>query len=428
MRILVVGSGGREHSICWAIAKSSLCRELFCAPGNAGISSLASCIDIQADDIEKIVKFAKDESIDFVIVGPETPLVLGLTDRLIESGIKTFGPSMSAAKLEGSKAYMKDIVSRSGIPTAKYKSFTRAELAKKYISEQGAPIVIKTDGLAAGKGVILCKSISEAHEAVDKMMTEKIFGESGNEVIVEEFLTGEEVSFFVLTDGKVSIPLTSAQDYKAVGDGDIGPNTGGMGAYSPAPIMTKELSNQVMNSIITPSVEAMAKAGTPYAGILFAGLMITENGPKLLEYNIRFGDPECQVLMRRIKSDLLPILIAASEGTLEGQQIEWHDVYSMIVVMAAQGYPGSYKKGGEIAGIEKAEEISDVIVFHSGTKKVNKKIIANGGRVLGVTSLANSVTQVKENVYKAVKKIKWKDGFYRNDIGWRAINLEKASK
>lgn len=426
MKVLVVGGGGREHALCWVIAASPLCDHLFCAPGNAGIADVAECIAIGAEDIDGLVTFATEKAIDFVVVGPEAPLVAGLADRLSEAGIKVFGPSAEAARLEGSKGHMKDVLAKSGVPTAAYGRFTDADAAKSYITEQGAPIVVKTDGLAAGKGVILCDTVADAHAAVDTMMADKAFGTAGDEIVVEEFLDGEEVSFFVLVDGTHALPLVSAQDHKAVGDGDTGPNTGGMGAYSPAPVMTSALEKEVMDTIIMPTVKALAEDGTPYVGVLYAGLMITANGPKILEYNVRFGDPECQVLMLRLKSDLLPALIASADGQLSHFDLRWHDDAALVVVMAANGYPGSYEKGTEIKNLDAANAVDDVVVFHAGTKADGTKVLASGGRVLGVTATGSSVGDAQAKAYKAVDAIDWPDGFCRRDIGWRAIAREQS--
>lgn len=426
MKVLVVGGGGREHALCWAIGASPLCDHLYCAPGNAGIASHAECVPIDAEDLDGIVAFSREKGIDFVVIGPEAPLVAGLADRLRESKIKVFGPSEAAAKLEGSKAHMKDLLAQCEVPTAAYGRFTDPDSAKAYISDQGAPIVVKTDGLAAGKGVILCDTIDAAHSAVDKMMADKTFGDAGNEIVVEEFLDGEEASFFVFVDGMHALPLVSAQDHKAVGDGDTGPNTGGMGAYSPAPVMTKALEAEVMETIINPTVKALADAGTPYVGVLFAGLMITADGPKILEYNVRFGDPECQVLMMRLKSDILPALIAAADGQLDHFDLRWREDTALVVVMAANGYPGPYEKDSEIKNLEAANTRQDVFVFHAGTKADGNRLLASGGRVLGVTATGNSVREAKIKAYGAVKAIDWPDGFCRTDIGWRAIDREQA--
>ena len=426
MKVLVVGGGGREHALCWSLSRSPLCNRLYCAPGNAGIAQHAECVAISADDGDALVAYVQDNGIDFVVVGPEAPLVAGLADKLTEAGIRVFGPSAAAARLEGSKAYMKDMLAKSGVPTAAYGRFTDPEAAKAYITEQGAPIVVKTDGLAAGKGVILCDTVEDGLAAVDTMMAEKGFGAAGDEIVVEEFLPGEEVSYFAIVDGTTALPLVSAQDHKAVGDGDTGPNTGGMGAYSPAPVMTAALEAEIMETIISPTVTAMAEAGAPYVGVLYAGLMITDQGPKILEYNVRFGDPECQVLMMRLKSDLLPALIAAAEGQLKNFDLRWHDDAALVVVLAANGYPESYEKGSEIKSLDAAEAMDGVTVFHAGTKADGTKILANGGRVLGVTATGASVSDAQAKAYKAVDTIDWPQGFCRRDIGWRAVAREKA--
>ena len=420
MRILVVGGGGREHALCWAIAGSPLCDKLYCAPGNAGIAQDAECVAIGAEDVDALVAFAKDNAIDLVVVGPEAPLVLGLVDRLEAEGIKAFGPRANAAMLEGSKGFMKDLCARHNIPTAAYGRFTDAEAAKAYIREQGAPIVVKADGLAAGKGVTVAQSVEEALAAVDEAMTDNAFGEAGAELVVEEFLEGEELSFFVLTDGTNALPLAGAQDHKAVGEGDTGPNTGGMGAYSPAPSLTPELEELVMETIVMPTVHGMAADGAPYAGVLYAGLMLTKDGPKLLEYNVRFGDPECQVLMMRLRSDIVPALIASCDGVLKTFDLRWSDDAAMTVVLAANGYPGSYEKGSEIRGLD-AAEATGAMVFHAGTKADGDRVLANGGRVLNVTATGTTIAEAQKNAYAAVDAIDWPGGFCRRDIGWRAV-------
>ncbi len=420
MRILVVGGGGREHALCWAIAGSPLCDKLYCAPGNAGIAQDAECVAISAEDVDALVAFAKDNAIDLVVVGPEAPLVLGLVDRLEAEGIKAFGPRANAAMLEGSKGFMKDLCARYKIPTAAYGRFTDAEAAKAYIREQGAPIVVKADGLAAGKGVTVAQSVEEALAAVDEAMTDNAFGEAGAELVVEEFLEGEELSFFVLTDGTNALPLAGAQDHKAVGEGDTGPNTGGMGAYSPAPSLTPELEELVMETIVMPTVRGMATDGAPYVGLLYAGLMLTRDGPKLLEYNVRFGDPECQVLMMRLRSDIVPALIASCDGVLKTFDLRWSDDTAMTVVLAAKGYPGSYEKGTEIRGLN-AAEATGAMVFHAGTKADGERVLANGGRVLNVTATGATIAEAQKNAYAAVDAIDWPDGFCRRDIGWRAV-------
>ncbi|MEQ8355463.1 MAG: phosphoribosylamine--glycine ligase [Kiloniellaceae bacterium] len=423
MKVLVVGGGGREHALCWTIAASPLCHKLYCAPGNAGIAEDAECVPIAADDVEGLLTFAQKQAIDYVVVGPEGPLVLGLVDRLGEIGIKAFGPSAAAAQLEGSKGFTKDLCARYDIPTAAYGRFTEAEAAKTYIRAQGAPIVVKADGLAAGKGVTVAMTEQEALAAVDEAMAGGVFGEAGAELVIEAFLQGEEASFFALVDGGTALPLVTAQDHKRAYDGDEGPNTGGMGAYSPAPVMTPELIEQTMARIIRPTVAAMKAEGIPYKGVLYAGLMITDKGPELIEYNVRFGDPECQVVLMRLMSDLLPALIASTDGVLSSFDLRWYDEPALGVVMAAKGYPGPYEKGSPIHGLETAPGNSDdVKIFHAGTKAgPDGAILANGGRVLNVTAMAPTIQQAQERAYAAVDKIDWPQGFCRRDIGWRAI-------
>lgn len=420
MRVLVVGGGGREHALCWAISASPLCDALYCAPGNAGIAQNAECVPIAADDIETLVRFATENAIDFVVVGPEAALVLGLVDRLAAVGVKAFGPSAGAAMLEGSKGFMKDLCAKYNIPTAAYGRFTDATAAKAYIEEHGAPIVVKADGLAAGKGVTVAQSVDEALAAVDAAMTDSAFGAAGQELVIEECMTGEELSFFVLVDGKTALPLVGAQDHKAVGDGDTGPNTGGMGAYSPAPALTDALQAEIMERIITPTVDGMAAEGTPFSGVLYAGLMLTQEGPKLLEYNVRFGDPECQVLMMRLRSDILPALVAACDGMLETFNLRWSNDVALTVVMAAKGYPGSYEKGSEIRGLDTIS-LEDAIVFHAGTVLEGSSLRANGGRVLNVTASGATIAEAQAKAYAAVDHIDWPEGFNRHDIGWRAV-------
>lgn len=421
MKVLVVGSGGREHALCWAIAKSPKCKTLLAAPGNAGIAEIAECIDIAAEDVAGLVKYAKAEKVDFVVVGPEAPLVDGLVDQLDAAGIKAFGPSAKAAQLEGSKTFMKDILAKYDIPTAAYETFDEPDAAKEYIIKQDGPVVVKASGLAAGKGVILCHNRNEAFAAIDQMMIERVFGDAGDEVVVEEFMAGEEVSFFALVDGETAVPLASAQDHKAAHDGDTGPNTGGMGAYSPTPAVTAALHDQIMADIITPTIKAMAAEGAPYKGVLFCGLMITDTGPRVLEYNVRFGDPECQVLMARADSDVLAALLACAEGKLKKTKIKWKDETALVVVMAANGYPGKYAKGSEIKGLDKAAAINGVTVFHAGTKSDGDTVLANGGRVLGVTATGKTVKGAQTLAYKGVAAIDWPEGFCRTDIGWRAL-------
>ena len=421
MKVLVVGSGGREHSLCWALSKSSKCKELFCAPGNAGTADVATNVDVGAEDLDAIIAFVQEASIDFVVVGPEAPLVEGLVDRLDALGVKSFGPTAAGAELEGSKAFTKDLCAKYDIPTADYDRFDEPDSAKEYIRTHGAPIVVKADGLAAGKGVIICRNVNEAYAAVDQIMIEEAFGHAGAEIVVEQFLEGEEASFFALVDGETALPLIGAQDHKRVHDGDEGPNTGGMGAYSPAPIIDDAMVQRVMEEIIEPTIKGMAAEGSPYKGVLYAGLMIDDEGPKLIEYNTRFGDPECQVLMLRLKSDLLDLLLACAEGRLSKAKAEWHEDAAMIIVMAAKGYPGKYQKGTEIKGLDAAGAVEGVTVFHAGTADSDGKIVANGGRVLGVTALGKDVKQAQARAYQAVDLIDWPEGFCRRDIGWRAI-------
>lgn len=427
MKVLVVGSGGREHALCWAIAKSAKLGKLYCAPGNAGIADVAECVDISGEDVDALVGFAKDNAIDLVVVGPEAPLVLGLVDKLEDAGIRAFGPSAAASVLEGSKGFMKDMCAKAGVPTAAYGRFTDPEKAKQFIADHGAPIVVKTDGLAAGKGVIICQNVEAAMTAVDDIMGDKkIFGGAGNEIVIEEFLQGEECSFFALVDGERALPLAAAQDHKAAFDGDKGPNTGGMGAYSPTPIATPEICDMIMETAITPLIKTMAAEGCPYKGVLFCGLMVKDGVPTVLEYNIRFGDPECQVLMMRWKSDVLEALDAAAQGRLDDIALDWHDETAMVVVMAAQGYPGAYEKGTEIKNIDAANSVEKAYVFHAGTKADGDRILATGGRVLGVTGRGASVIESQATTYKAVGAIDWPNGFCRRDIGWRAVERERT--
>ncbi len=417
MKVLVVGSGGREHALCWAIGASPLCDKLYCTPGNAGIAAEAECVAIAANDVDGLVAFCRDRDIDFVVVGPEAPLVLGLVDRLEASGIMAFGPTAAAAALEGSKAFMKDLCARHGIPTAAYARFIDAEEAKAYIAERGAPIVVKADGLAAGKGVVVAETLDSALAAVDAALVDAAFGEAGAEVIVEECLVGPEVSFFALVDGASVLPLAAAQDHKRAFDNDRGPNTGGMGAFSPTPLMDPALQARVMAEIVEPTVRAMAAEGHPYKGVLYAGLMLTADGPKLLEYNVRFGDPECQVLVARLKSDLLPALIASRDGVLSTVDLRWHDKAALCVVMASEGYPGPYGKGDPIGGLDAAGESEAVTIFHAGTRVgPDGEILANGGRVLGVTATGDDLPSARAAAYGAVDRVDWPGCFCRRDI------------
>ncbi|MCH8236626.1 MAG: phosphoribosylamine--glycine ligase [Proteobacteria bacterium] len=421
MKVLVVGSGGREHSLCWAVAKSSKCDELYCAPGNAGIDEVAVTVPISSDDLDGLMAFVADNDVDFVIVGPEGPLVAGLVDRLDDAGVLAFGPTAKAAVLEGSKGFTKDLCAKYEIPTGDYARFDEPDAAKEYIRIHGAPIVVKADGLAAGKGVILCRNENEAYAAIDHIMTEGAFGAAGAEVVIEEMLEGEEASFFALVDGKHALALVAAQDHKAAFDGDEGPNTGGMGAYTPAPVITDAMAARIMDEIIMPTIRGVAEEGRPYKGVLYAGLMITEKGPELIEYNVRFGDPECQPMMMRLKSDLLEVLVACAEGRLEGMTLDWHEKAALTVVMATDGYPGAYGRGSEIKGLDKAGKLKDVVIFHAGTREEDGRILADGGRVLNVTALGPTVKSARKRAYKAVDLIDWPEGFCRTDIGWRAI-------
>ncbi|MCZ6764995.1 MAG: phosphoribosylamine--glycine ligase [Alphaproteobacteria bacterium] len=416
MRILVVGGGGREHALCWAIAKSPLCDALYCAPGNGGIARVATCIDIGADDVAGLVRYAVDEAIDFVVVGPEQPLVAGVVDRLEAAGIAAFGPTAAAARLEGSKGFMKDLCAANAIPTAAYRRFDAADAACAWIEEIGRPMVVKADGLAAGKGVTVAASVEEAKAAARAALETARFGNAGSEIVVEELLVGEELSFFALVDGTFAMPLTGAKDHKRAFDNDEGPNTGGMGALSPAASLTPELEVQVMKEAIAPTVAAMAAAGHAYKGVLYAGFMLTSEGPKLLEYNVRFGDPETQVLTMRLQSDLLPALMATRDESLSHITLKWRDEAAVTVVMATKGYPGVYEKGSEIKGLDIAGQDPDVEIFHAGTAAQDGRIMAVGGRVLNVTARGATVGQARARAYDAVAKIDWPEGFYRRDI------------
>jgi len=424
MNILILGSGGREHGLAWKIAASPLADRIYCAPGNAGIAQEADCVALDLADHKAVIAFCQANTIDFVVVGPEVPLVAGIADDLEAAGIKTFGPSKWAARLEGSKGFTKDLCKANKIPTAAYERFKFAASAKDYVRKKGAPIVVKADGLAAGKGVVVAETVAEAEAAIDMMFGGGL-GAPAWEIVIEDCLVGEEASFFALCDGETAIALASAQDHKRVGDGDKGPNTGGMGAYSPAPVMTAEMNQRVMDEIIQPTVRALKAMGAPYKGVLFAGLMITAGGPQLIEYNVRFGDPECQVLMLRLMSDLLPALIAARDGQLKHFDLRWYPDAALTVVMAAKGYPGNYAKGSVIEGLDAAAQVEGVEIFHAGTKADGKRILANGGGVLNVCARGETVTQAQQRAYSAIDKINWPDGFCRRDIGWRAIAREK---
>ncbi|MBL0937060.1 MAG: phosphoribosylamine--glycine ligase [Rhizobiaceae bacterium] len=421
MNILLIGAGGREHALAWKIAASPMLTKLYAAPGNPGIAEHAECVTLDLDDHESIATFCKLMAIDLVVVGPEAPLVAGLADVLASHDIRVFGPSAAAARLEGSKGFTKDLCARYDIPTAAYQRFNNAPKAKAYIRQLGAPIVIKADGLAAGKGVTVAMTLDEALAAIDDCF-EGGFGEAGAEVVVEEFLEGEEASFFCLCDGKTALPFGTAQDHKRVGDGDTGPNTGGMGAYSPAPILTPAIIDEVMRTIIEPTMKGMAEMGAPFSGVLYAGLMLTKDGPKLIEYNTRFGDPECQVLMMRLKEDLLILLNAAADGQLAHMSARWRDEVALTVVLAAEGYPATPKKGSVIRGLDKVG--GEVEMFHAGTARKGDDIVANGGRVLNVTAMAKTVREAREKAYAAIDRIDWPEGFCRRDIGWREVERE----
>ncbi|HUK08257.1 MAG TPA: phosphoribosylamine--glycine ligase [Stellaceae bacterium] len=422
MRILLVGSGGREHALAWAIAASPLCDRLFAAPGNPGIAELATCVPIGALDLDRLVAFAQAERIDFAVIGPEAPLVAGIVDRLEAAGVAAFGPSAAAAALEGSKGFTKDLCAKYRIPTAAYRRFNDATAAKEYARGRPPPIVVKADGLAAGKGVTIAATADEAFAAIDDAMLGGRFGTAGAEVVIEDFLRGEEASVFALVDGRHSLLLASAQDHKRVGDGDAGPNTGGMGAYSPAPCVTQEIEARIRREIIEPTVAAMARAGRPFKGVLYAGLMLTTEGPKLIEYNVRFGDPEAQVLIPRLKSDLLPALIAARDGVLDGFDLRWREEAALCVVLAARGYPEDPQRGTEIRGLDGAQSAApEVIIFHAGTKRADGRLLADGGRVLNVVALGADLAEAQRRAYAAVDRIDWPEGFCRRDIGWRAL-------
>ncbi len=423
MNILLIGSGGREHALAWKLAQSPLLETLYAAPGNPGIADHAQLVGLDVNCHDEVVAFCQEMQIDLVVVGPEGPLVAGISDALIAADIRVFGPTAAAAQLEGSKGFTKDLCAEFNIPTAAYGRFNNAPKAKAYVRQVGAPIVIKADGIAAGKGVVVAMDLQQALDAVDACF-EGAFGAAGGEVVVEEFMEGEEASFFCLCDGKTALPFGTAQDHKRVGDGDTGPNTGGMGAYSPASIVTPALHAKIMQTIIEPTMHGMAARGMPFTGVFFAGLMLTSDGPKLIEYNTRFGDPECQVLMTRLKSDLLPILLAAADGRLHEVKIAWSKDVALTVVMAAEGYPDRPKTGSVIRGLGAAELHGDVKVFHAGTALHSAELVAAGGRVLNVTATGASVRQAQEKAYNALDEIDWPEGFYRTDIGWREIERE----
>jgi len=424
MRILLLGSGGREHALAWKIAASPLCDELICAPGNPGMAAHGRCIAVDILDNAAVVALAQAERIDFVVVGPDNPLANGVVDALEASGIKAFGPTQAAAQLEASKGFTKDLCAEAGIPTARYRRFTDAEHAKAYAATHPVPVVVKADGLALGKGVIIAPTEQDAVAAVD-LMFGGAFGDSGHSIVIEEFMHGEEVSFFALADGETALPFGTGQDYKRVGDGDEGPNTGGMGAYSPADLMPPDMADLVMKRIIEPTLRAMKAKGVPFKGVLYAGLMLTEEGPKLVEYNARFGDPETQVLMPRLKSDIVPLLLACCDGGLKHMDAQWHDDAALTVAMATTGYPGPVHKGSVIRGIE-AAAAAGALVFHAGTALKDGALVANGGRVLNVTAMGKTIGAAQTAAYEAVARIDWPEGFCRKDIGWRAVAREAS--
>ena len=420
MNILLIGGGGREHSIAEALSKSSKINELHCIPGNAGIEKIASCHNYDISNQQEILNFCENNNIDIVFIGPEIPLVEGLADYLNRNSFFTFGPNQKAAKLEGSKSFTKDMCKKYNIPTATYETFSNAKDALVYIDNHSIPLVIKVDGLAAGKGVIIAETRDHAINSVNEIFSGK-FGNAGDEIVIEEFLDGEEASYFIISDGESFIPLTSAQDHKRIGDGDIGLNTGGMGAYSPAPIMNKELEEKTINKIIKPTIKAMNDYGSPYIGILYAGLMIKDNEPKLIEYNVRFGDPECQVIIPRLENDLVELLVNVKDKNLDNYKLKWKENFAITVVLAAKGYPESYETGDEIKGLDAIDNIDDVEIFHAGTKTKNNKIVTSGGRVLNINGYGKNLVDAKEKAYSLVKKINWSGCYYRKDIGWRAL-------
>jgi phosphoribosylamine--glycine ligase len=427
MHILLLGSGGREHALAWKIAASPLVTKLWCAPGNAGIAREAECVALDIADHGAVIDFCKQNTVELVVVGPETPLAAGIVNDLARAGIKAFGPSKQAAQLEASKAFTKGLCTEFGIPTGAYGRFSNAADALAYVRKQGAPIVVKADGLAAGKGVVVAMTMAEAEAAVT-MMFDGGFGAAGAEVVVEEYLSGREISFFALADGETAIALASAQDHKRVFDHDQGPNTGGMGAYSPTPFVTPEIHDQIMSRIILPTVNGMKARGTPFRGVLYAGVMLTADGPKLFEYNVRFGDPECQVLMLRMMSDIVPALLASSDGQLKHFDLRWFSDCALTVVMAANGYPGEYAKGTRIEGLDEAAKVEGVEIFHAGTVSKDEKILANGGRVLNVCGMGKTLSDAQQRAYAAVDRIQWPEGFCRRDIGWQAMEREKSTE
>ncbi len=426
MKILVIGGGGREHTLVWKIAQSPRVSKIFCAPGNAGIGRLAECLPIKADDIPALIRFAQAEKIDLTVVGPEDPLTKGLVDAFEKKGLRVFGPRKNAAILEASKDFSKRLMVKYQIPTGTFKTFTDIERAMSYLQKTGVPVVVKADGLAAGKGVMVCQTVDEARTAIELIMRDKAFGEAGNKVLLEEYLTGEEASFLAFSDGRTVTPMPSSQDHKAIFDHDQGPNTGGMGAYSPAPVLNQALFDEALNRVMIPTVKAMAREGRPYKGVLYAGLMINQGTIKVLEFNVRFGDPEAQPLLMRLQSDIVEIFEAVIDGTLDRIKISWDERPTVCVVMAEKGYPGAYQKGHVIQGLEKVERMENVVAFHAGTALKDKEVVTNGGRVLGVTALGADIPQAINRAYQAVKKIRWETAYYRSDIGQKALRRDRG--
>ena len=426
MKVLVIGSGGREHTLVWKIAQSPTVKKIYCSPGNAGISEHAECISIEADDIKQLASFAHQNNIDLTVVGPERPLTLGVVDEFERKGLRICGPDKSASLIEGSKIFSKDLMRKYNIPTAGYETFDSAKEAVSYLKKKGTPVVIKADGLAAGKGVIPAQSMGEAEEAIDTILTKKCFGSAGNRIIIEEFLSGEEASFIVFTDGTTIIPMPTSQDHKSIYDGDQGPNTGGMGAYSPAPVITEQMQQKIMDQIMYPTVKAMANEGRTYKGILYAGLMINNGTINVLEFNARFGDPETQPILIRMKTDLIPVLEAIIDERLDQVSIQWDERPAVCVVMASNGYPGSYPKGMEIKGLDKVRGMQNVHVFHAGTALKNNQVVTSGGRVLGVTALGNNIEETVNLAYRATSHIQWEGAYYRKDIGKKAQKFSKC--
>jgi len=422
MNVLLVGSGGREHAMAWKLSQSPLLGQLYCAPGNPGMERHGKCVPIDAMDLDRLIEFAREHDVALTVVGPENPLAAGIVDRFEKAGLRAFGPSAAAARIESSKAFAKDLMARYGIPTARYAEFTDAHAAREYVKQQGAPIVIKADGLAAGKGVTVAMTVAEAIAAIDQSMVDSAFGAAGQRIVIEEFLEGEEASIFALSDGNAILPLVTAQDHKRVNDGDQGPNTGGMGAYSPAPIITRALFDEIEERVLRPAIDGMAEDGHPYRGVLYAGLIITRDGPKVIEFNCRFGDPETQVVLPRMKSDLLPLLDACAHGGLENHGVHWHEGACVTVVMASGGYPGTFVKGKVITGIEDAEKLEGVTVFHAGTKRESNTLLTNGGRVLNVTATGSDIAATIARAYEAVDRIHFEGAHVRRDIGHRALN------